>query len=92
MLWLQDREQLHRKKSNIYSFKIFMTDKQLQDQIINDLKRDFPEITIKREENTLIIKGDDDTLWEIFDILYRGMDNVEFNMDKEEGNHIIIKT
>lgn len=69
-----------------------MTDKQLQNQIINDLKRDFPEITIKREENTLIIKGDDDTLWEIFDILYRGMDDVEFNMDKDEGNHIIIKT
>lgn len=69
-----------------------MTDKQLQDQIINDLKRDFPEITIKREENTLIIMGDDDTLWEIFDILYRGMDDVEFNMDKDEGNHIIIKT
>ena len=69
-----------------------MTNKELQDQIINDLKHDFPDINIKKEENTIVIHGDDNTLWEIFDILYKGLDNVEFNMDRDEGNHIIIRT
>ena len=42
------------------------------------------------DDDNIIIKADDDTLWTIFDILYKGLDNVEFNMDKDNGNHIII--
>ena len=68
-----------------------MSKEKLQNQIINDLKNDFPNIIVEKEENSIVIKADDDTLWEIFDILYKGLDDVEFNMDKDEENHIIIK-
>lgn len=67
-----------------------MSNENLQNQIINDLKNDFPNINIEKKDNSIIIKADDNTLWEIFDILYKGLDNIEFNMDKNEGNHIII--
>ena len=68
-----------------------MSKEKLQNQIINDLKNDFPNIIVEKEENSIVIKADDDTLWEIFDILYKGLDDVEFNMDKDEENHVIIK-
>ncbi|MEE3419099.1 MAG: hypothetical protein VZQ62_07190 [Methanosphaera sp.] len=68
-----------------------MSKEKLQNQIINDLKNDFPNIIVEKEENSIVIKADDDTLWEIFDILYKGLDDVEFNIDKDEENHIIIK-
>lgn len=68
-----------------------MSKEKLQNQIIDDLKNDFPNIVVEKEENSIVIKADDDTLWEIFDILYKGLDDVEFNMDKDEENHIIIK-
>lgn len=68
-----------------------MSKEKLQNQIINDLKNDFPNIIVEKEENSIVIKADDDTLWEIFDILYKGLGDVEFNMDKDEENHIIIK-
>lgn len=68
-----------------------MSKEKLQNQIINDLKNDFPNIIVEKEENSIVIRADDDTLWEIFDILYKGLDDVEFNMDKDEENHIIIK-
>ena len=68
-----------------------MSKEKLENQIINDLKNDFPNIIVEKEENSIVIKADDDTLWEIFDILYKGLDDVEFNMDKAEENHIIIK-
>ena len=68
-----------------------MSKEKLQNQMINDLKNDFPNIVVEKEENSIVIKADDDTLWEIFDILYKGLDDVEFNMDKDEENHIIIK-
>ena len=65
----------------------------LQDEIINDLTNDFPNITdIMKDEHSLTIYADDDTLWEIFDVLYKGMDDVEFNMGKDEKSHIVIKT
>lgn len=67
-----------------------MSNENLQKQIIDDLKNDFPNIEIERNENSIIVKADDDTLWEIFDILYKGLDDVELNMDKNEENHIII--
>lgn len=68
-----------------------MYNENLKDQIITDLKNDFPNIHIEKDEHSIIIKADDDTLWEIFDILYKGLDDVEFNMDKNESNHILIK-
>ncbi len=71
---------------------INMTNKELQEEIITDLKNDFPEIEIETENDNIIIRADTNTLWEIFEILYKGLDNVEFNMDKDEDNHIIIKT
>ena len=65
----------------------------LQDEIINDLTNDFPSITdLVKEEHSLIIYADEDTLWEIFEVLYKGIDNIEFNMGKDEESHIIIKT
>lgn len=67
-----------------------MSNENLQKQIIDDLKNDFPNIEIERNENSIIVKADDDTLWEIFDILYKGLDDVELNMDKNEENHIVI--
>lgn len=70
-----------------------MTNKELQQQIISDLKRDFPDIkNIETREDNLIIYADNDTLWEIFEVLYKGLDDVEFNMGKDEESHIIIKT
>lgn len=70
-----------------------MTKKQLQQQIISDLKRDFPKIEeIEANEDNLIIHADNDTLWEIFEVLYKGLDDVEFNMGKDEDTYIIIKT
>ena len=65
-----------------------MSKEKLQNQIINDLKNDFPNIIVEKEENSIVIKADDDTLWEIFDILYKGLDDVEFNMDKDERQQI----
>jgi hypothetical protein len=63
----------------------------LQQDIIDDLMRDYPAIKeIERTDNCLIIKADPDTLWEIFEVLYSGMDNVELNLDKNEESHIVI--
>ncbi len=67
-----------------------MSKENLKKQIISDLKEDFPDIDVETDDDNIIIKADDDTLWTIFDILYKGLDNVEFNMDKDNGNHIII--
>lgn len=70
-----------------------MTNEDLQKEIINDLERDFPNIKeIKANEDHIIIKADDDTLWEIFEILYKGLDDVELNLGQDEDSHIIIKT
>lgn len=70
-----------------------MTNEDLQKEIINDLERDFPNIKeIKANEDNIIIKADDDTLWKIFEILYKGLDDVELNLGQDEDSHIIIKT
>jgi len=68
-----------------------MSKEELQDKIITDLKNDFPTINITRNEDNITIKADDNTLWEIFEILYNGLDNVEFNMGQDEESYIIIK-
>lgn len=70
-----------------------MTNEDLQEQIISDLKNDFPNIReIRKEKHSIIIYADNDTLWKIFEILYKGLDDVEFNMGSDEEAHIIIKT
>lgn len=69
-----------------------MSNEELQKQIISDLEKDFPNIKeIKNNENEIIIKADTNTLWEIFEILYQGLSDVELNLDKEEEAHILIK-
>lgn len=66
--------------------------KNLQDEIVNDLSRDFPSITyIEKREYGVIVYADEDTLWEIFEVLYNGID-VEFNMGNDDEAHIIIRT
>lgn len=72
---------------------IYMSKNELQDEIINDLSKDFPNIdNIEKKEDCLIIRADNDTLWKIFEILYKGLDDVELNMGRDEDAHIIIKT
>lgn len=69
-----------------------MSNNTLQDEIINDLSTDFPDITrIERTGEGIVIEADDDTLWEIYEVLYNGLNDVELNMGKEEESHIIIK-
>lgn len=71
---------------------IYMSNNNLQDEIINDLTKDFPGIDVEKKDDSLIVRADNDTLWEIFEILYKGLDDVELNMGKDEDAHIIIKT
>lgn len=59
--------------------------------IINDLKEDFPKIeSITENEKEIIIRADDDTLWEIYETLYMGMENLELNLEKDEKSYITI--
>ncbi len=63
----------------------------LQKQVIRDLKNDFPDI--KEIENTsegIKIVADDDLLWELFEVLYQGIENIELNASKDE-KYIILK-
>ncbi len=60
---------------------------ELYSKIKDDLLGDFPGISsITREENSIIIKADNDTLWEVFEVLYNGVENIEFNLDNEEAD------
>ena len=60
-------------------------------EISSDLKKDFPEIeSIERENNSVIITGCDDVLWNIFEVLFNGVKNIEFNMDKNKTHYLII--
>ena len=60
-------------------------------EISSDLKKDFPEIeSIERENNIVIITGCDDVLWNIFEVLFNGVKNIEFNMDKNKTHYLII--
>ena len=59
--------------------------------IINDLKEDFPKIeSITENEKEIIIRADDDTLWEIYETLYMGMENLELNLEKDKKSYITI--
>ncbi|RAP52240.1 MAG: hypothetical protein BZ137_08900 [Methanosphaera sp. rholeuAM130] len=60
---------------------------ELYSKIKDDLLGDFPGISsITRESNSIIIKADNDTLWEVFEVLYNGVENIEFNLDNEEAD------
>lgn len=59
--------------------------------IINDLKEDFPKIeSITENEKEIIIRADEDTLWEIYETLYMGMENLELNLEKDKKSYITI--
>lgn len=59
--------------------------------IINDLKEDFPKIeSITENEKEIIIRADDNTLWEIYETLYMGMENLELNLEKDKKSYITI--
>ena len=59
--------------------------------IINDLKEDFPKIeSITENEKEIIIRADDDTLWEIYETLYIGMENLKLNLEKDKKSYITI--
>ena len=62
------------------------------EEIVNDLRRDFDNIEdiIKEEDNIKVI-ADNDTLWEIFEVLFNGVENIEFNMEKNEKSFLLIK-
>lgn len=63
----------------------------LHEIIINDLKEDFPKIeSITENEKEIIIRADDDTLWEIYETLYMGIENLELNLEKDEKSYITI--
>lgn len=69
-----------------------MTEDNIYTEIINDLKRDFPDITsITKKEKEIIIKADENTLWEIYETLYKGIENLELNLGKNEESHIILR-
>lgn len=59
--------------------------------IINDLREDFPKIeSITENEKEIIIRADDDTLWEIYETLYIGMENLELNLEKDKKSYVTI--
>lgn len=64
---------------------------QLYEEISSDLKKDFPDIeNIERKDNSIIITGTDDVLWEIFEVLFNGVENIEFNAKKDKTHYLII--
>lgn len=64
---------------------------QLYEEISSDLKKDFPDIeNIERKDNSIIITGTDDVLWEIFEVLFNGVENIEFNAEKDKTHYLII--
>jgi len=66
--------------------KMTLTD-ELYDKVKEDLLGDFPNISsVTRTDNSIIIKADTDTLWEVFEVLYNGVENIEFNIDKEDAD------
>ncbi|MDO5825786.1 MAG: hypothetical protein BZ137_07000 [Methanosphaera sp. rholeuAM130] len=60
---------------------------ELYEKVKDDLLGDFPTISsITKEENSIVIKADKDTLWKVFEVLYNGVENIEFNIDKEDAD------
>lgn len=65
---------------------------QLYNKISTDLKEDFPKIKeiTKEDDNTIKIIADDDTLWNIFEVLFNGVENIEFNAGQNQTHYILI--
>lgn len=64
---------------------------QLYEEISSDLRKDFPDIeNIERKYNSIIITGTDNVLWEIFEVLFNGVENIEFNAEKDKTHYLII--
>lgn len=62
------------------------------EKIKMDLINDFPDITsISETPEGIKIVADDDTLWKVFEVLFNGVENIEFNMGTDEESHIVMK-
>ena len=62
---------------------------ELFEEIRTDLENDFPKIeSITREEDKIIIKSDNDTIWELFETLYQGVENIELNAGENEETYL----
>lgn len=62
------------------------------EKIKMDLINDFPDITsISETTEGIKIVADDDTLWKVFEVLFNGVENIEFNMGTDEESYIVMK-
>ncbi|MBQ6220980.1 MAG: hypothetical protein IJJ47_14710 [Methanosphaera sp.] len=62
------------------------------EKIKMDLINDFPDITsISETPEGIKIVADDDTLWKVFEVLFNGVENIEFNMGTDEESYIVMK-
>lgn len=62
------------------------------EKIKRDLINDFPDITsISETTEGIKIVADDDTLWKVFEVLFNGVENIEFNMGTDEESYIVMK-
>ena len=61
------------------------------EKIKMDLINDFPDITsISETPEGIKIVADDDTLWKVFEVLFNGVENIEFNMGTDEESYIVM--
>lgn len=64
---------------------------ELFEEIRNDLENDFPKIeSITQEDGKIIINADNDTIWELFETLYHGVENIELNAGENEEAFLTI--
>lgn len=62
------------------------------EKIKMDLINDFPDITsISETPEGIKIVADDDTLWKVFEVLFNGVENIEFNMGTDDKSYIVMK-
>ena len=62
------------------------------EKIKMDLINNFPDITsISETPEGIKIVADDDTLWKVFEVLFNGVENIEFNMGTDEESYIVMK-
>lgn len=62
------------------------------EKIKMDLINDFPDIkSISETPEGIKIVADDDTLWKVFEVLFNGVENIEFNMGTDEESYIVMK-
>lgn len=64
---------------------------ELFEEIRSDLEKDFPKIeSIVQEDDKIVINADSDTIWELFEVLYHGVENVELNAGEDEEAFLTI--